>query len=113
MIGRRVIADVTLTLGPGWSALAGERVREPHEIRERERLAARRRIDARVAQCRLVAERSERVAQRLAPLAERRGDDACEQRRVGDRAAARPPSGTRRATADRPSAPAGTRPAAR
>ena len=90
---------------------AGERVREPHEVRDRERLAARRRIDAGGLEVAAPSQSAdERVAQRLAPLAERGGDDAREQRRVGD-AAASPRRAARGARPrSRPSAPAGTRP---
>ena len=60
-----------------------------------------------------VAERRQRVAQRLAPLAERGGDDPREQRRVGDRAASRRRAERGARPPNRPWAPGGTRPAAR
>ena len=65
--------------------LAGrERIREAHEIGDGKRLAAYGRVDVRSFEGRGIAQREERIAQRLSPLAERRGHDPSEQRDVVD-----------------------------
>src|SRR6185295_826272 len=67
--------------GAAWilRGMCGQRIRKPHEIRNRQRLAARSGIDAGHAERVFAAQRRKRVAQRLAPLAEGRADDTAEQ----------------------------------
>src|SRR2546423_12074375 len=52
---------------------------EPHEILNRQRLAARSRVDAGTLELIFAGECLERVPQRLASLPERGSDDLCEQ----------------------------------
>ena len=66
------------------NAPLGERIRQPDEVSDAERLAARPGRDACALQLRLTRERLDRIAQRLSPLSEGRRDDACEQRFVDD-----------------------------
>src|SRR5205809_5210487 len=61
-----------------------ERVGEPHEIRNGQCFAARARCDTRTLEVAFVSKRLERIAQRLAPLAEGRGDESREQRFVDE-----------------------------
>src|SRR5215467_216071 len=83
-IDERCPSTTATASGPSFSFDSADGIRQPHEIRNRQRFAPRSRCNPDVLELSFACKRLERIAQCLPALAEGRGDDALESLLIGD-----------------------------